>query len=309
MVKIQEDEKRTVFKELLKDLARDPGQEKTSTKEACHTYQQKFEELYGWDGQDEFRHFYSDIFQLVSGFHEDPEQGDNEVLVSNLLNILENYQSEPNRPNVSFKLRKLYDHVSLDLARLNYNQRIVDQTNRHDVDLGQIHGMVNTIKQEYGKVRKEVSKFKEYTKEVEDTKRKIDDTKKEYIAILGIFSAVVLTFMGGIAFSTSVLENLHQSSAYRIILAICLIGLVLCNVLYLLFFCIQNLIGKQLSGWQKGTLIWCNAILLVILFIAAFCWYIGMVEKRDVRIQNENTNVYQVVETSIPTSQTPMVYE
>ena len=306
MVKVQEDEKRTVFKELLKDLARDPGQEKTSTKEACYSYQRKFEELYGWNGKDEFRHFYSDIFQLVSGFHEDPEQGDNEVLVSNLLNILENYHPDPNQPNVSFKLRKLYDHVSLDLARLNYNQRIVDQTNRHDVDLVQIHGMVDTIKQEYDKVRKEVNKLEGYTKEVEDTKQKIDDAKKEYIAILGIFSAVVLTFMGGIAFSTSVLENLHQSSIYRIIFAICLIGLVLCNVFFLLFLCILGLVGKPLRGYQKGTLIWCNAILAVILFITAFCWYDGMVEKRNSRIKVEDPNLYQVIETTMPTSQTPM---
>ena len=43
----------------------------------------------------------------------------------------------------------------------------------------------------------------------------MESSQREYIAILGIFAAVVLAFTGGIAFSTSVLNNVAKASIYR----------------------------------------------------------------------------------------------
>ena len=50
----------------------------------------------------------------------------------------------------------------------------------------------------------------------------------------GIFAAIVLAFVGGITFSTSVLENISEVSAYRLLLVIDFLAFTLINVIYIL---------------------------------------------------------------------------
>lgn len=53
---------------------------------------------------------------------------------------------------------------------------------------------------------------------IEDTKINLKDEikgiEKEYISILGIFASIVLSFVGGMTFSTSVLKYTHSVSIY-----------------------------------------------------------------------------------------------
>ena len=50
--------------------------------------------------------------------------------------------------------------------------------------------------------------------------------EKEYISILGIFASIVLAFVGGLTFSTSVLANIDKASIYRLVIIACIIGIV-----------------------------------------------------------------------------------
>lgn len=73
---------------------------------------------------------------------------------------------------------------------------------------------------------------------IEDTKidlnKEIKGIEKEYISILGIFSSVVLAFVGGITFSSAVLQNINTVSIYRLFMIIILLALILVNVIVLL---------------------------------------------------------------------------
>ena len=73
---------------------------------------------------------------------------------------------------------------------------------------------------------------------------KIDTKKieKQYITILGIFAAVVLSFVGGLTFSSSVLQNIDAVSIYRLLLVVDILGLILINTIYVLvkFICQIN---------------------------------------------------------------------
>ncbi len=75
---------------------------------------------------------------------------------------------------------------------------------------------------------------------IEETKNnlktEIKGIEKEYISILGIFSSVVLAFVGGMAFSSSVLENINKASIYRTILIALIIGFVFFNIIYLMIY-------------------------------------------------------------------------
>lgn len=73
---------------------------------------------------------------------------------------------------------------------------------------------------------------------IEEAKKSIEtDSKrleKEYISILGIFASVVLAFIGGSMFSTSVLENIANTNIYRIVFITDFLAFVVVNLVYLL---------------------------------------------------------------------------
>ena len=126
--------------------------------------------------------------------------------------------------------------------------------------------------------------------------------EKEYIAILGIFASIVIAFVAGITFSTSVLQNLHTSSVYRIVLVTLLIGLVLVNALYGLFYYVNKIVSRnsgppstnsQKKWYQKikrpGFVFWVNAALLLLMGLTILGWYFGVVGKRNARILSPPT--------------------
>ena len=64
--------------------------------------------------------------------------------------------------------------------------------------------------------------------------KEIKSVEKEYISILGIFAAIVLAFVGGITFSTSVLQNISMVSIFRLLLVIDFLAFILINTIYIL---------------------------------------------------------------------------
>ena len=77
-----------------------------------------------------------------------------------------------------------------------------------------------------------------FSNSLEDAKmnlhKEIKGIEKEYISILGIFAAIVLAFVGGITFSTSVLQNISCSSVFRLLLVVDFLAFILVNVIYIL---------------------------------------------------------------------------
>lgn len=68
----------------------------------------------------------------------------------------------------------------------------------------------------------------------ENLQKEIKSVEKEYISILGIFAAIVLAFVGGITFSTSVLQNISMVSIFRLLLVIDFLAFILINTIYIL---------------------------------------------------------------------------
>lgn len=78
-------------------------------------------------------------------------------------------------------------------------------------------------------------------------KEEIKGLEKEYISILGIFASIVLAFVGGITFSSSVLQNIDGISIYRLLLVVVLLGFVLVNVIWLLVKFIAEINDKGIK--------------------------------------------------------------
>lgn len=285
--------------------------------------------------QNKFRHYYSDIFSVLTDIKRESTEGNLEYLGLNIRNIYENYhiwrENKQRECDISESIKKFYDHVNLDLARIAYSDSVDyeytlnKQINEVNARIYELSSLVNTTKKEvedfdnasrkrYDKIAEDfqaaikqankeivethqsIDKInKDYeelrdnidhsTKSIYHTRKKVEKSEKEYIAILGIFAAVVITFVGGIAFSTSVLQNIHQSSIYRIVFICLLIGLVLLNVICALFYFIERLVknsddeGKSRNSIKPFIVI--NSVMLVLILITFACWRFGCVEHRN----------------------------
>lgn len=100
----------------------------------------------------------------------------------------------------------------------------------------------------------------------ENLQKQIKGVEKEYISILGIFASIILAFVGGITFSTSVLQNISGISIYRLLLVIDFLAFVLVNVIYILVKFIFTINEKDTTLFNiKAINIVCAIIAVVII--------------------------------------------
>lgn len=110
-----------------------------------------------------------------------------------------------------------------------------------------------------------------------------ESIKKEYIAILGIFAAVVIVFMSSTAFSTSILENIHKVSIYRISLLAVVLGFVVINTVYALLYYMEKIVHEYSIGVKP---LMVTNVILILFMIFIFCaWDRGVVEHRNILLQ------------------------
>lgn len=100
----------------------------------------------------------------------------------------------------------------------------------------------------------------------DNLQKQIKGVEKEYISILGIFAAIVLAFVGGITFSTSVLQNISAVSAFRLLLVVDFLAFVLINVIYILVKFIFTINEKDAKLFNiKALNISCFVIALIVI--------------------------------------------
>lgn len=90
-MKDKADENRDRFKELLFKMA--ASQDILSSKKEKRKIYLELEDIYyGKDGKNDFRHFYSDIFAVLSQIDNDTELGNIEILNQNMNILRRNYK-------------------------------------------------------------------------------------------------------------------------------------------------------------------------------------------------------------------------
>ena len=205
------------------------GENKEEVKEKAR----EIEGIYSGD----FRHSYSDIFSTITEIYN--KENCNEAILLSNLKVLKKYiDKEKAETEISRKFLKLYDHVNLDVSRLVYTNKIVS---RIDIDKKDIWDEVNRrcteLEENLEKAQNKHAHFEE----------ELRNSHKSYVPILGIFASIVLTFVAGISFSSSVLQNINAVSVYRLTAVCILIAATLINIIYMLlsFINIQILSGSK----------------------------------------------------------------
>lgn len=275
MITPSERDKRTEFKNILYELAKDQNLlSKSSTRSKIYTRLEKL--YYSQDPETTFRHFYSDVFSTLIKIKDDKTLGEIQVLGQNISIIRKRYKAinkdnNGNTIDINNALKKLEDHISLDIARLNY----IDKLDRIATQEEKISDLQSTI-QDLNSNTKEISTI------VNQTEENVRSLQKDHVAILGIFAAVVLAFTGGIAFSTSVLSNIHLVSTYKTIAIVLIIGLVLVNTLFSLFYYIDKIVHNNQKPKILPSII-ANVVLLILLALTLWAWNDGWIENRNER--------------------------
>lgn len=75
--------------------------------------------------------------------------------------------------------------------------------------------------------------------------------EREYVTVLGILATIIVTFVTSMAFSTSILENLHRASIFRITFVSSILGLILLAILYLQFDFIYHIMQASTDRRSK----------------------------------------------------------
>lgn len=170
--------------------------------------------------------------------------------------LINKVEDSEEKKNFKKKLFKLYDHIQLEYTRLiSVTKKLEQQIRVSEITIERFE-----------------NKMGELNIKAEKLDDKIRNMEKEYIAILGIFSAVVLAFVGEMAFSTSVLENMYQiEHVENVIAIITMIGIVFANILFLLFNFVSYLVkGVNLIPYRKVFKADCGiAIFIIILLLIA----------------------------------------
>ena len=102
---------------------------------------------------------------------------------------------------------------------------------------------------------------------------RLEKTRMEYIAVLGVFAAVVLAFNGGVGFSTSTLSALGIDSGIRaLVFQTALVGFILINTICILLVFIWKMSFSlrkiELGRWPRNCLVATEAILILIMLTA-----------------------------------------
>ncbi|MDL2310475.1 hypothetical protein LJC13_00685 [Peptostreptococcaceae bacterium OttesenSCG-928-C18] len=168
----------------------------------------------------EYRHKYSRIFsKLVEIDNNISSEKNLGYLLTNIELLLEKSKAGNYLDSCKNGIGKFYDHVNLEISRIEYTKAIEENHRKDKEELSK-----NIVDTENSLVDLN-----------EEIQSKLQDAQKDYISILGIFASIILTFVAGIAFSTSVLSNIHLASIYRLLIITIMIATMLVNSLYMLF--------------------------------------------------------------------------
>lgn len=80
-----------------------------------------------------------------------------------------------------------------------------------------------------------------------DLRKEIKGIEREYISILGIFASIILTFVGGITFSSSVLQNMNNVSIYRLLAVAVFLAFILIDLIWMLIKFITEINDKKVK--------------------------------------------------------------
>lgn len=239
-----------IFDELIdpKNLLDSPKDAKEEEKES---YYKQFSDIYDTG----LRHSYYLISKYLEG-----QSSDVYASLETWLLVLVEYGNLnfPDTPGTK-GLEKLLDHVELESIRLD-RMRLVYS---YSITIQQISEDIRTTATNAANL-------------VDAAQKQTEKIHEQSVAILSIFSAVVLAFMGGISFSSSTLESISAASMFRLLITILLLGFVLFNSIFILMRFVDYIVNQNDSERFKNGISNFNKAIAIIAVILVVLYSVGL---------------------------------
>lgn len=263
MVNIIEDKKREEFRQILIDLSKDENLLKPQGIKG--KFYQRLKNLYGDDQSSKrFRHYYSDIFEVISSIENDPEAGGTISALGQNIDLLQR-KYDPKRDkdcDISLSLKKLSDHVSLDIARLSFINSRYEQELGNDFirDLETQKNELKDLCRKTDSITNTINQLKTDTaslnQELAKISKDISKSKVDMVAILGVFAAIVIGSVGALSFSSQLLANIKDTPSGRFMIAASLCGLVTIVIFHMVYLVLERIVFNSRSEkpWLRNVL-------------------------------------------------------
>ena len=248
----------------------------------------KFTQLYSAN----FRHKYAEISTVINSIDDDDGDGKSSVdfLMYNLSAIQEEL-AKGAAESVYKSFHKMLDHINLEIGRKSNQKRFQDELKDVRIQNEQLRGELD----------KTISEISILQNDLKTAQTQLQKSQTDIIAVLSIFSAVVLAFSGGFSLIANVFSGLTDTPFFKAMFFVALCGFVLFNLICLLMYFVGKITGRNIYAKCKTEncscgdggkpecraikrirnrlpyVYWVNIATLVIMVIALLCWVVQCV--------------------------------
>lgn len=228
------EDRRAALKSALETLADTNGDRALGERDIMR-FARFFRDLYGTGEEPLFRHMYSEVCDVMYGFLNDEDALDEQppaeavMLANNIVIVEKAMEGLEDGDRARKSVGKLSDHVNLELTRMRYMAK-----------------QNMAASKAVAKLEETSSEYRRAVDELEPKmKAELSGLQRDSVAILGIFAAVVITFMSATTFSSGILQGMADVSAHRLASTILSLGFFSFNMVCALFYFIGRVVGKD----------------------------------------------------------------
>ncbi len=187
--------------------------------------------------------------------------------------------------------------ITLELNRIKYNFKNFNEMNLHTMNAA-LTNAAKAVDSAMTELRKEQSQkidleVKEFREETNSLKGKVEDSYSQFVSILGIFSAVVLVFFGGMTAFGELFANMHSIGRFKLIFTAAFVGLIIFNMVFMFLYVLAKLLNREIAAsttaeaagkyaltrWIKRIwgrypyLLLFNSVMFMVMLISFAAWY------------------------------------
>ena len=219
------------------------------------SYIERFSSIYTAD----FRHMYSRFYPWIVETASKADPGVTNTLADNLWMIYENFPEDKDKPWLKKSIFKLYDHINLEIARYDQQKKDMDMILDVEKNMNNIANDAEII-----------------GVEIEDARKKLDNIHLDLIAVISLFSGVIIAFFGGLNYISSAISSASSADLWKLILICSVAGFITLNIIFTMLYLASRILGKDIGvychkGKIHGSCAECNSK----------CWSISIVMRRQ----------------------------
>ena len=188
---------------------------------------EQFRKIYS---DENFRHSYYEISQQLEQFQSDVRDN-----ICDIIDRIIKRMPKDESPVVVKGMTKLYDHIKLEALRLARMDMVSYLSRKAEENLRQAQKM-----------------YADSNKNVNHLNRRVNGFHGQSIAILGIFSGIVLGFSTEIKLLAETFSNLNQMDLRNMLLYLLVIGFIAFNTLFMLMYAVSKIADQSIAASCKG---------------------------------------------------------